>query len=348
MILMVILLIHVLRSSTDFRKKKCGQNSKGKDISNNNVVGSSSSSGFTDEQIAALISLIKDNKVGKNVQANMIANQHMTNTDIELDNVYDISHLKIKVGHPNGTEAFISKIGNLKLPNGLVLYDVLVIPEYCVTLIFVHKLAKDNKIFVAFDESRCYFLNQDLNLKKVLGIGNQLGHPADPVLNVLENDLQIENKSQTDGDDIFAAHDEHVTTFEDNISYGGNLDQNPSVSTQGNQNLRRSSRQSVFPRNYNDFVVDSKVKYVLEKYVGYSKLNSKNYCFVTQINKNCEPKTFFEASKFSHWTGAMNSEMDALLKNNTWDIIDILKDRKAIGSKWIFKIKYKSSGEIDR
>ncbi|GJY43264.1 ribonuclease H-like domain-containing protein [Tanacetum coccineum] len=108
----------------DFRKKKSGQNSKGKNISNNNAVRSSSSFGFTNEQIATLISLIKDNKVGKNVQANMA-----------------------------------------------VLFDVLVILEYCVTLIFVHKLAKDNKIFVAFDESRCYFLN----LKKVLRIGNQCG-----------------------------------------------------------------------------------------------------------------------------------------------------------------------------
>nr|GEU39214.1 ribonuclease H-like domain-containing protein [Tanacetum cinerariifolium] len=32
------------------------------------------------------------------------------------------------------------------------------------------------------------------------------------------------------------------------------------------KNVRRSSRQSVFPRNYNDFVVESKVKYGLEKY----------------------------------------------------------------------------------
>nr|GFA09804.1 ribonuclease H-like domain-containing protein [Tanacetum cinerariifolium] len=139
-----------------------------------------------------------------------------------------------------------------------------------------------------------------------------------------------------------------VTTLEDNISSEGNLDQNPSVSTQGTQNLRRTSRQSVFSRNYNDFVMDSKVEYGLEKYVRYSKLNSKNYFFVTQLNKNCKPKTFFKASKFSHWTDAMNSEMDALLRNNTWDIIDLPNDRKSIGSKWIFKIKYKSSGKIDR
>ncbi|GJZ36043.1 ribonuclease H-like domain-containing protein, partial [Tanacetum coccineum] len=41
-------------------------------------------------------------------------------------------------------------------------------------------------------------------------------------------------------------------------------------------------------------------------------------------------------------------KMDALLRNGTWEIIDLPKDRKAIGSKCIFKIKYRSSGEIDR
>ncbi|GKB37997.1 ribonuclease H-like domain-containing protein [Tanacetum coccineum] len=158
----------------DFGKRKSNQSFKWKNISNNNYVGTSSSSGFIDEQMATLISLIKDNKVGKNVQANMAgANQHMTYTDKELDNVIDISHLRIKVGHPNGTEAYISKIRNLRLSNGLTLYDVMVIPQYCVTLISVHKLAKENKVIVAFDENRCYFLNQDLSLKNILGIGDQ-------------------------------------------------------------------------------------------------------------------------------------------------------------------------------
>ncbi|GKC77206.1 ribonuclease H-like domain-containing protein [Tanacetum coccineum] len=72
--------------------------------------------------MATLLSLIKDNKIGKNVQANMAeTNQHMTYTAKGLDNVVDISHLKIKVGHLNGIEAFISKIRNLKLSNGLTL-----------------------------------------------------------------------------------------------------------------------------------------------------------------------------------------------------------------------------------
>ncbi|GKA14035.1 hypothetical protein Tco_0693681 [Tanacetum coccineum] len=65
-------------------------------LSNNNSVGKSSSSRFTDEQMATLISLIKDSKV-VNVQANMAgANQHMTYTDKELDKFLTFPILKLK------------------------------------------------------------------------------------------------------------------------------------------------------------------------------------------------------------------------------------------------------------
>ncbi|GKE82296.1 ribonuclease H-like domain-containing protein, partial [Tanacetum coccineum] len=138
------------------------------------------------------------------------------------------------------------------------------------------------------------------------------------------------------------------TTLGENVFSEGNMNQNPNAVSQDNQNLRRSSRQSVFPKNYNDFVVDSKVKYGIKKYLGYSKLNSENYCFVTQLNKNFKPKYFFKASKFPHWIDAMNQEMNALLRNGTWEIVDLPKGRKVIGSKWIYKMKYQSSGEIDR
>ncbi|GJY31749.1 ribonuclease H-like domain-containing protein [Tanacetum coccineum] len=106
-------------------------------------------------------------------------------------------------------------------------------------------------------------------------------------------------------DNIFAAQDEGVTTLEDNIFSKGNVDHNPNSISQDNLNLRRSSRQRVFPRNYNDFVVDSKVKYGIEKYVGYSNLNN-NYCFITQLNKSFEPKSYSEDAKFPHWIDAMN------------------------------------------
>nr|GEV18014.1 putative ribonuclease H-like domain-containing protein [Tanacetum cinerariifolium] len=45
---------------------------------------------------------------------------------------------------------------------------------------------------------------------------------------------------------------------------------------------------------------------------------------------------------------AMNKEMEALNRNNTWVITDLPKGRKPVGCKWIYKIKYKSNGEVER
>nr|GFB53674.1 putative reverse transcriptase, RNA-dependent DNA polymerase, Gag-polypeptide of LTR copia-type [Tanacetum cinerariifolium] len=80
----------------------------------------------------------------------------------------------------------------------------------------------------------------------------------------------------------------------------------------------------------------------------YVNLSSQNKCFSTELNKSFEPKTFYEASKDQHWIEAMNNEMDALYRNDTWEITDLPIGRKVIGGKWVHKIKYKSSDDIDR
>ncbi|GJZ97961.1 ribonuclease H-like domain-containing protein [Tanacetum coccineum] len=90
------------------------------------------------------------------------------------------------------------------------------------------------------------------------------------------------------------------------------------------------------------------VKYGLERYVRYSILTTKNLCFVTVLNKAFEPKTYWEACKDQHWVEATNKKMDAFYINDTWDITEFPKDRKSICGKWVFKIKYKSNGEIER
>ena len=45
---------------------------------------------------------------------------------------------------------------------------------------------------------------------------------------------------------------------------------------------------------------------------------------------------------------AMNDEMEALNKNDTYEITELPPGRKAIGNKWVWKIKFKSNGEVDR
>ena len=44
----------------------------------------------------------------------------------------------------------------------------------------------------------------------------------------------------------------------------------------------------------------------------------------------------------------MKSEYDALIENDTWSLCDLPPGKKAIGTKWVYKLKCKPDGEIDR
>ncbi|GJZ56728.1 putative RNA-directed DNA polymerase, partial [Tanacetum coccineum] len=55
-----------------------------------------------------------------------------------------------------------------------------------------------------------------------------------------------------------------------------------------------------------------------------------------------------EAAKDIRWLEAMNQEMEALNRNGTWEITKLPICRKPIGHKWVYKVKYQSSGEVDR
>ncbi|GJR29651.1 putative RNA-directed DNA polymerase, partial [Tanacetum coccineum] len=68
----------------------------------------------------------------------------------------------------------------------------------------------------------------------------------------------------------------------------------------------------------------------------------------TNLNKTLEPSSYHEACTNKDWVAAMNIETEALNMNNTLVITDLPPNRKPIGCKWIYKIKYKSNGDIER
>ncbi|GKE09795.1 ribonuclease H-like domain-containing protein, partial [Tanacetum coccineum] len=113
-------------------------------------------------------------------------------------------------------------------------------------------------------------------------------------------------------------------------------------------NLRRTSRQTKLPSSLNDFIVEGKVKFGVERVVNYANLKPDSFCFATALNKSIEPKCYEDVMLDSNWIDAMNSKSEALNENQTWFITDLPPRRKAIGNKWIYKIKYKSSGDINR
>ncbi|GJS71911.1 ribonuclease H-like domain-containing protein [Tanacetum coccineum] len=329
-------------------------------------IGSTSfDTSFTKDQMMKNLSFINEIPT-RSTSANMASNQHLTMSTQNMFNGIDISSLNLTIGHLNGTLSKIRAVGNLRLTDNVALFDVLVVPEYCVSLLYVHKLIKDSKLFVGFDEHKYYI--QDLNMVKSVRTGNESGglYLFDvkqyglwgPYKVVSEDGYKyiltvVDDYSRAVWVFLIKTKDEvsfHIESFvellitqfnknvkvfrgrfllicgldEENIpskgiqseilGCGSSLRfQNTNRGDKPQTAIRRSFRVSKLPFKLNDFVFNSSVRYGLEKYIE-----------------------------------AMNSEMEALYRNNIWILVDLPTNRKTIGCNWIYKVKYKSTGEIER
>ncbi|CAI7782208.1 unnamed protein product [Closterium sp. NIES-54] len=64
-----------------------------------------------------------------------------------------------------------------------------------------------------------------------------------------------------------------------------------------------------------------------------------------------EPATLKEALESSDaedWKKAMESELKSIEENGTWELVELPEGRKAITSKWLFKINSDPNGKIER
>ncbi|XP_074288561.1 uncharacterized protein LOC141613715 [Silene latifolia] len=60
-----------------------------------------------------------------------------------------------------------------------------------------------------------------------------------------------------------------------------------------------------------------------------------------------EPSTYAQAKDDPHWQVAMNKELLALEANETWILTPLPPGQKAIGAKWVFKIKFNPNGTVE-
>jgi hypothetical protein len=64
-----------------------------------------------------------------------------------------------------------------------------------------------------------------------------------------------------------------------------------------------------------------------------------------------EPRSFREAMKgpdSDKWYQAASDEFQTLLDNGTWELVKLPHGRKAIGSRWVFKVKKNADGSVER
>lgn len=69
------------------------------------------------------------------------------------------------------------------------------------------------------------------------------------------------------------------------------------------------------------------------------------------VLKDIEPNTYEEAVASvdrSKWLAAMKEELNSLVKNDTYDLVMLPKEMKAIECRWVFRIKRNKDGSIER
>ena len=85
----------------------------------------------------------------------------------------------------------------------------------------------------------------------------------------------------------------------------------------------------------------------MASYINYQKVSPEYKTFLTQIQEISIPKSPHEALSNTRWKEAMDEEMKALLQNDTWEVVDLTRDKKTVSCRWVYTLKCKSDGSLD-
>ena len=88
--------------------------------------------------------------------------------------------------------------------------------------------------------------------------------------------------------------------------------------------------------------------YPLSHYVSLKHMSPAHKKFIVSLNTIAIPNTVSEALSKGEWRDAMKEEMSALEKNKTWEIVERPKGKNIVDCKWVFTLKYKADGSLER
>lgn len=78
------------------------------------------------------------------------------------------------------------------------------------------------------------------------------------------------------------------------------------------------------------------------------QLSTSYVTYMFSISIVHKPSSYKEANLQPDWVKAMQDELDALESNHIWDLVPLRVGKKIIGNKWVYKLKLKENGYIER
>ncbi|GJR65286.1 hypothetical protein Tco_0011351 [Tanacetum coccineum] len=198
--------------------------------------------------------------------------------------------------------------------------------------IFSYKMSleKDKYLVKYESELKVFSENEDLTSHKTFfddfQTDNQASSPNDDGGETSGSNIGSESKSDDTAREQSSDDDQGSMQIGEEDFSKGNMFENYDVTTNlfntnesniRESSLRRSSRQSKLPPKLNDYVLNNKVRYGLDKFANHTWLFVENCGFIANINMSFKPKSYEEDALDKNWVQAMNEEIEALHENNS-------------------------------
>lgn len=102
------------------------------------------------------------------------------------------------------------------------------------------------------------------------------------------------------------------------------------------------------PTRYSPDTCGQNANYPIADHVTTEKLSDPLKAFVHQVSSCDIPTGIHAALADPNWSRAIQEEMSALQQNKTWSLVSLPTGKKTVGCRWVFTIKYKADGKIER
>lgn len=203
---------------------------------------------------------------------------------------------------------------------------------------------KSNKmIFVGYDEDTKGYRCIDTQTRKLIISRDVIFHEAINN-NIMEiaDDMDIETTSETEHDDPI--NDSAVDTT--NNETPNDEPQDPDAS-----DYYEIDESEYDHSNDKTYVPDEPLpktsggRMTTRSQTGVRPFQLTNFALLAEPNTPTEAMSGRDATK---WKAAMDDEIKSHTENNTWSLTKLPRGRKAIKSKWVFKIKSDDEGNVIR
>ncbi|GMJ10230.1 hypothetical protein HRI_004692200 [Hibiscus trionum] len=114
------------------------------------------------------------------------------------------------------------------------------------------------------------------------------------------------------------------------------------------RSTRNTNKPSYLQQYYCNTLSSLSSAYPIENHLSSNRLSSSYKSFVANITSAYEPTFYHQAVKYPAWRQAMAEELQAMEANHTWTVVPLPEGKQAIDCKWVFRIKYKADGTIER